>query len=218
MGTEIKNLILSNTVDNHQGCWIWLGRVQSSGYGVARINKKEVALHRASYIAFNGVIPEGLLVRHRCHTRRCCNPLHLDIGTPKDNWVDMLVDGNSKLLRDCGSDNLKSKLSEDDVYSIRLEFKTGSISSTELGKKYKVGRKCVERTVNGEAYSCYQKVPPYDWRDLECLSFHKKITRKGRKVVQDLYAEGCTIAQISRETGLTQKIVRNAIYREYTYL
>ena len=44
--------------------------------------------HRYAYAAFKGVIPEGLIVRHTCHNRACCNPEHLDIGSHKDNWLD----------------------------------------------------------------------------------------------------------------------------------
>lgn len=45
--------------------------------------------HRVMWIHANGSdIPEGLVVRHRCARRRCCNPEHLKIGTQKENMWD----------------------------------------------------------------------------------------------------------------------------------
>lgn len=29
-----------------------------------------------------------MYVRHSCHNKACCNPEHLSLGTPKENWED----------------------------------------------------------------------------------------------------------------------------------
>lgn len=46
--------------------------------------------HRVSYMEHFGPIPDGLMVRHRCHRRRCVNPEHLVLGTNSDNMKDMM--------------------------------------------------------------------------------------------------------------------------------
>lgn len=54
--------------------------------------------HRAAFIVFNGQIPKGMCVLHRCDNRPCINPQHLFIGTQLDNVADMISKGRSKFL------------------------------------------------------------------------------------------------------------------------
>ena len=41
--------------------------------------------HRAAYILWNGPIPDGMQIDHRCDNPKCCNPQHLWPVTPKQN-------------------------------------------------------------------------------------------------------------------------------------
>lgn len=72
------------------GCYIWTGSLTTAGYGnFTRYNQTFYA-HRCAYEAANNIVPsEGDVVRHRCDFRCCCNPDHLEIGTPQDNCDDM---------------------------------------------------------------------------------------------------------------------------------
>lgn len=76
-------------------CWLFCGKsVGSSGYGQLRIgHSRDITVHRLSYIAANGHIPEGLCVLHRCDVRLCVNPAHLFLGTKSDNSRDMVAKG-----------------------------------------------------------------------------------------------------------------------------
>ena len=117
-------VIMENTVENHEGCWLWTARTHL-GYGIVALKGEELRVHRMAYEVFMGDIPEGLLIRHRCHNRQCCNPLHLEPGTDYDNWLDSLVDRHDRLLVQDGSDNHMAKLTEEQVYQIRRKYKTG---------------------------------------------------------------------------------------------
>ena len=86
-----QNSTISET-SSYKGtpCWIWSKVYSNNDYGAIWIPslKKLIKVHRWSYICGRGDIPEGSLVRHMCHQKLCCNPIHLETGTHKDNWSD----------------------------------------------------------------------------------------------------------------------------------
>jgi HNH endonuclease len=70
-------------VQKTDGCWLWTGWVQDSGYGRFSVShKRAVQAHRWAYEHFVGPIPEGLTIDHvkdrGCTSRRCVNPAHLE--------------------------------------------------------------------------------------------------------------------------------------------
>ena len=84
------DFIKKNIEEDSNGCWNWLKSCSSQGYGQFTKNKKYWTTHRYVFTKQYGEIPEGLVIRHVCHNRKCCNPEHLRVGTQKDNYEDSL--------------------------------------------------------------------------------------------------------------------------------
>ena len=81
---------------DENGCWIWLGTRMPTGYGTIHAQGRRLRAHRASYEAFVGPIPDGLLVLHSCDVRACVAPHHLRVGTHSDNEADKLARGRHR--------------------------------------------------------------------------------------------------------------------------
>ena len=97
---------IKRLVEKHSGkpkfsdCWLLNPTPGNRGYAKLYVwndtERKRVRAHRASYEAFIGPIPEGLIVCHKCDVRNCVNPKHLFIGTQKDNMQDMISKKRNK--------------------------------------------------------------------------------------------------------------------------
>ena len=76
------------------GCWLWVGKRFSTGYGYVRWEKKTWRVHRLIWHLLQGPIPTGLDVLHHCDTPACVNITRcLFLGTDKDNHQDKAAKG-----------------------------------------------------------------------------------------------------------------------------
>lgn len=86
-------------VDQSGACWLWTGAT-THGYGVARVDGRNVGAHRVSYELAHGPIPQDMQVDHVCHNndlgcvvaaqcqhRACVRPDHLRLATNRDNTI-----------------------------------------------------------------------------------------------------------------------------------
>lgn len=80
-------------------CWNWTAGLLATGYGQfgggSGTSGKNWRAHRLAYAMTNGPIPAGQVVMHTCDNRRCVNPAHLELGTQKQNLVDMALRGRN---------------------------------------------------------------------------------------------------------------------------
>lgn len=119
-----KRIARRVSINADNGCWEWNGCIQSNGYGRVTYKLHTMGAHRLSYLAFCGDIPAGLDVCHKCDNRKCVNPIHLFVGTRKDNMIDALRKGRIA----SGFALPNAKLSKRDINEI--------ISLSIAGNKY----------------------------------------------------------------------------------
>ena len=74
-------------------CWVWIGAKNEHGYGQVKLDGKMRGAHRVMFSLWNGEIPLGKNVLHRCDNPPCVKPSHLFIGTHTDNMRDMFAKG-----------------------------------------------------------------------------------------------------------------------------
>jgi transcriptional regulator with XRE-family HTH domain len=128
------------TLDPGTGCWNWTGPCERHGYAI-RGGRKAA---RLAWEAQHGPIPEGLLLRHLCHNRRCIRPAHLAPGTHTDNGRDMRLAGRGS--------KRTALLAQDDVRAIvrRCEREGEAVAgvAAALGVRPEVLRKALQ----GQSY------------------------------------------------------------------
>ena len=129
------------------GCWIWMGRICTKGYGQCIRMGRSIMAHRLFYSAHKGEIPQGMLVCHKCDTRLCVNPAHLFLGSHDENMFDMTNKGRQATLR--GAANGRARLSESDVAAIRASAEPTSI----LLRRFGVSRRTIQYVRNGKTWS-----------------------------------------------------------------
>ena len=121
------------TILSESGCWIWNLAVTTKGYGYIKIAGRKAFAHRVSYSIFNGEIPIGMLVCHRCDTPLCVNPTHLWLGTISDNVVDMVSKGRHAKTKNAGTKNGMAKLDVETVRTIRMDGSKRIVLANQFG-------------------------------------------------------------------------------------
>lgn len=84
-----KAKFLALVLPQPNGCWYWSNHVKkSTGYGEMYLEGRSRGTHVVAQILFNGGLPDGCIVLHRCDNPGCCNPDHVYAGTYLQNIAD----------------------------------------------------------------------------------------------------------------------------------
>ncbi len=81
----LKRILDRTKKGQGDGCWIWQGVPAGKGYGQIIYKGVRMQVHRAVYEVLVGPIPDGLQIDHRCRTRLCVRPDHLEVVTCREN-------------------------------------------------------------------------------------------------------------------------------------
>lgn len=138
-----RDNLRSFVVITPSGCWEWPGR-RDRKLGYAQVGSKKG--HRLAYELFNGPIPPGLHVCHKCDNPPCMNPEHLFAGTAKDNMQDKVKKGRGRRR------GFSTKLTEDDVRQIRVMRFGGGFTLKQIGERFGVSHEAVRLICGGKTW------------------------------------------------------------------
>lgn len=133
-------------------CIEWHGAISKSqrgeGYGNVKIDGRNFKAHVIGFLLQFGHMPKsGNVVMHMCDNRRCV--YHLEEGSQSDNMFDMHRKGRGFVPM--GENNPGSKLTADDVKSIRVDSALGA-SYAEQAERYAVTQATIKRIVEGKTW------------------------------------------------------------------
>lgn len=131
------------------GCWIWrMGKSSTTGYGAYYNNRIIHNAHRFAYALVASIPPPHLFVMHTCDNRPCVNPLHLRLGTPKENMEDCAAKNRTSM----GPRNPRAKLTQEEANQIRQLVQARAMPQTVIAAAYGVSQETVWRIGKGSGY------------------------------------------------------------------
>lgn len=128
---------------DYDRCWIWTRSKDRSGYGWFRVGKHVWRASRYAYSIshiYQTLIP-GWFACHSCDTPSCCNPLHLQLGSPSENTQAMYLRGRHP----------GRKMQIQDVLLLLEDHKNGA-SIKELAVKYGIGEWQCAAIIRGDTW------------------------------------------------------------------
>ena len=105
-----------------------------------KISNKCMTAHRAAWIRNFGVIPENLVVCHKCDNGLCVNIEHLFLGTRKDNMQDCIKKGRFNFLRknQKGENNYNAKPGLIERYKSIKKDRLDGFTYKKIKEKYNI--------------------------------------------------------------------------------
>jgi len=170
-----KEYLLERAKRTPTGCLEWTqrcmkpyGRSVARGYGIISVwengKVRNISIHRKSFELFNGPIPDGLCVLHRCDNPPCFEPSHLFLGTRQENNADMFQKGRNRHGNFYG--NMPSRkgqkayhriLKETEVKKI-FELRKSGISALGISYFYNVSKSAIYKILQRRRWDCIKGV------------------------------------------------------------
>lgn len=135
---HLKKRFARKAVLAASGCFEWNGYRTKDGYGRCWDGRRMYEAHRVAYELFAGPIPSGCVVMHSCDNPPCVTPAHLSVALQRDNIADMIRKGRDRKCGVRGEQNKQSKLTAEQVATIRSRYAAGGVLQRELAAEYGV--------------------------------------------------------------------------------
>lgn len=140
------------------GCWIWPGRTNSTGYSTIYLNNscvrpeyqrvfpegKTLLVHRILFsIIYSFAIPQNTYVTHKCNEPNCNNPNHAEYTSQMHNLDFMLQ---------CRRNPIRGILTETQVAEIFRNVNARVYTISEASEIFKVSKATVRSILRGAAW------------------------------------------------------------------
>ena len=102
----LKEVLLEGSIpEPNSGCLLWF-KAMSGGRGMIRMGDHIEHVSRLAYELWVGIIPEEVIVYHKCENFACLEPTHLGIRTQRwnvlqhknNNQGNVCVNGHSRTV------------------------------------------------------------------------------------------------------------------------
>ena len=136
------------------GCWPWTAS-GCEGYGRIGNGESPIRMLRANRVVCewaHGPCPENMEARHLCGNRACCNPLHVEWSTHKENCADKLAHGTAQN----GERNPYARLTALAVVEIRKRRDSGE-AQNELARVFGVCEKTISNVVRHKTWATIEQ-------------------------------------------------------------
>lgn len=148
--TDCNNRFWSK-IDQTLSCWLWTAATDDGGYGRFLFQGKNRQAHIVMWILMHGDVPYGQVVMHTCDVPSCVNPDHLKLGTQAENIADCV--SKNRHFKPKGTLNNQAKLTDNQVKSIRQEYRDTKCTKRSLALKYDMSDSAICRLINGQTWS-----------------------------------------------------------------
>jgi len=130
---------------NLEDCILWSKAKDYNGYGKKNVDNKTFLSHRLSYCEHHNIDLEeikGVVVRHKCDNPSCVNPLHLELGSHRDNTRDAIGRGRRPATKLSLS---KAK----QVWAMKGE----GYNQSQIARHFGTSPSCISRVISGILWS-----------------------------------------------------------------
>ncbi|WP_395393123.1 HNH endonuclease [Novosphingobium sp. BL-8A] len=131
-------------------CWIWHGGTNEQGYGHFKVRQTTIRAHRWIYSYVYGLTQSDQVIRHKCDTPSCVNPLHLEVGTASENMRDMVARGRNSDRK--GDRHPMAKIDAKQALEIRRLYDIGHRQS-QIADTFGISRALVGKVVRRERWT-----------------------------------------------------------------
>jgi hypothetical protein len=208
---------VSRIAPSESGCWEWTGGRSKKGYGAIKQRAfngmpHQAKSHRLSYELFNGPIPEGMFVCHKCDNPGCVNPDHLFAGSAADNVHDCAAKGRRVDMLKVKSG---AKLTRGDVESILSKMLAGSCDS-DLANEYGMTQASIFKIRRGDGWSDVPRpsaLPKTNGRKGRPHLSQRKLSADDVKCAIASHEAGETCDSISKRMGVSRRTINKVVLR-----